>query len=389
MQTDFRSEELQSWVVMRQKPAHKPYRSLTALNKSASTTRVLNLASVALSHGGTPEHGAAPFFRSPLLNRSLVIKHRLRGDDPELPEGRSSTATKVVIPFDPKNLGAGGASFLVGEKGWLDLVEEISDNEENFQRDRAVLECLSELPSFDPFLLREHLRRRNFHPADCYFMISPSDREQMRRFVEIEIGKLIELAYSGQRVSEGSTAKLVEILLSSDTDDRLEPLRQTLRLDGEAYREGIFCWKGFLYYKWALSALLATLRQVVSEIGRLEVADSANAELAAFIQQSRSRLQHTVHRRCREVGLTLRTYDVAFSRLVESGDAVAFRDFLLSAPGMFLELGERVGMISHIASFWRYRFPQGASLRANAEDVLDLLQDFEASLAKPTLYLAA
>lgn len=374
---------------MKPKHVHKPYRSLTALNKTASTTRVLNLAAVMDSHGATPEHAAAPFFQSLLLNRSLVLKHRLRADDPELLMGRQGTATKVIIPFDPRNLGAGGASFLVGEKGWLELVEEISDNEENFRRDRAMLECLSELPSFDPFLLREHLRRRNFHPADCYFTISANDREQMRRFVQVEIGKLIQLAYNGQAVSEGSTIKMVEMLLASDMDDRLEPLRLTLRLEGEAYREGIFSWKGFLYYKWALSDLMVSLRQVIVEIGKLELADSTSHELTAFVHQSRSRLQITIQRRCRDVAQTLQIYDEAFARLTQAGDAVAFRDFLLSAPAMFLELGERVGMISHIASFWRYRFPPGASFRAKSDDVLDLLQDFETGLAQPSMYLAA
>lgn len=374
---------------MKPKHVHKPYRSLAALNKTASTTRVLNLAAVMDSHGKTPEHAASPFFRSLLLNRSLVLKHRLRADDPELLMGRQGTATKVIIPFDPRNLGAGGASFLVGEKGWLDLVEEISDNEENFLRDRAMLECLSELPSFDPFLLREHLRRKNFVPADCYFTISASDREQMRRFVQVEIGKLIQLAYNGQAVSEGSTVKMVEMLLASDMDDRLEPLRLTLRLEGEAYREGIFSWKGFLYYKWALSDLMVSLRQVIAEIGKLELADSTSHELTAFVHQSRTRLQITIQRRCRDVAQTLQVYDEAFAKLTQAGDAVAFRDFLLSAPAMFLELGERVGMISHIASFWRYRFPPGASFRAKSDDVLDLLQDFETGLAQPTLYLAA
>jgi len=374
---------------MKQKQIHKPYRSLTALEKTASTTRVLNLAAIARAHGAEPEHAASPFFRSPLLNRGIVLKHRLRADDAELTDGRRGTATKLIIPFDPRNLGAGGASFLVGERGWLDLLEELSESEENFQRDRSMLECLDQLPSFDPFLLREHLRRRGFRPADCYFAISAADREHMRRFVEVEISRLIELAYGGQSVSERSGGRLVEILLASDTDERLEPLRLTLRLDGEAYREGIFSWKGFLYYKWALNDLMITLRKVIVEIGKLEVADSVSPELVAFIVKSRSRLQITIQRRVVDVSRTIGAYDTAFGQLTQAGDATAFRDFLLQAPAMFLELGERVGMISHIASFWRYRFPPGASLRASSEDVLDLLQDFETGLAQPTLYLAA
>jgi hypothetical protein len=59
---------------------------------------------------------------------------------------------------------------------------------------------------------------------------------------------------------------------------------------------------------------------------------------------------------------------------------MAFRDFLLKAPDMFMMLGERMGVISHIASFWRYRFPDLRSLNAPIEEVVDILQDFEANL---------
>jgi len=50
------------------------------------------------------------------------------------------------------------------------------------------------------------------------------------------------------------------------------------------------------------------------------------------------------------------------------------------APDMFMMLGERMGVISHIASFWRYRFPDQRSLNAPMEEVIDILQDFEANL---------
>lgn len=374
---------------MKSRHAHKPYRSLAALGRSGSTTRVLNLSAVATSHGHTPEYAEQPFFRSPMLNRALVLKHRRRADDAELLDSGRATATKVIIPLDPANLGSGGASFLVGQHAWLDLLAEVSDSDAALAYDRSLLECLDDLPSFDPFLLREHLRRRDFRPADCYFAISAADRAQMRRFVEVEIGKLIDLAYAGRPLGDASSSKLVDILLAADTDERLEPLRLTLRLDGEAYRDGIFSWKGFLYYKWALTSLLETLRAVILEIGRLEVSDRINPELTAFVESSRGRIQRTVQRRCADVTLTLQAYDTAFERLINHGDGVAFRDFLLASPGMFLELGERIGMISHIATFWRYRFPPGASLRASADDVLDLLQDFETGLAQPSMYLAA
>jgi len=59
---------------------------------------------------------------------------------------------------------------------------------------------------------------------------------------------------------------------------------------------------------------------------------------------------------------------------------MAFRDFLMNAPSMFLVLGERIGVIQHIVSFWQYRFPQMTDLVAPTEEIVDILQDFSQNL---------
>jgi hypothetical protein len=59
---------------------------------------------------------------------------------------------------------------------------------------------------------------------------------------------------------------------------------------------------------------------------------------------------------------------------------MAFRDFLLKSPEMFITLGERTGMVSHIASFWRYRFPKGRPLKVELDELFDILQDFHLGL---------
>ena len=56
-------------------------RRLSALQESASTARVLNLVRV---HKMFPDDAAiktAPFFRNKVLDRSLIVKHRLRPND--------------------------------------------------------------------------------------------------------------------------------------------------------------------------------------------------------------------------------------------------------------------------------------------------------------------
>ena len=52
----------------------------------------------------------------------------------------------------------------------------------------------------------------------------------------------------------------------------------------------------------------------------------------------------------------------------------------MAAPSMFHELGERLGALQHIMSFWRFRFPSDVESHITIEEMIDLLNDFEASV---------
>jgi len=369
------------------KPVHKSdrmMRSLRALERTASTSRVLNLLAVEAESSHRPEYAQAPLFRNRTLNTAMVLKHRLRNDDIYLFDEAKPTATKIIIPFDRKDLGLGGQSVFVGQRGWADLVVEACNASGDMSRDLATLRLIDMLPSLDPFLLREHLRRHGVLVANCYFALSTADYDNMQGFVTLEISRLIELAYRGSGgVGRAHAARLVEALLSTDVDERLEPLRDTLVMEGESFKEGVFSWKGFLYYKWMLTKLWPQLTTVGREIGRLIVTGNKDAETSKFIDDSRRRLQGAVLVERAAIMRTLKVYDDAFEDLIENGRPTAFRDFLLRAPEMFLSLGERVGVISHISSYWRYRFPQNEPLTVDVEEAIDILMDFEAGLSVP------
>jgi len=201
----------------------------------------------------------------------------------------------------------------------------------------------------------------------------------MQRFVGGEIARLIELAYGGAG-GGGATNKLVEALLSSKTDERLEPLRLTLQLEGESYREGIFSWKGFLYYKWSLNTLWPQLKEVLVEVAKVRVLGPRDRDLMVLVEEMKVRLRQALEAQVKEVMGYLKAYDQVFDKLTGDGNAVAFRDFLLESPEMFMKLGEGAGTVSHVASFWRYRFPKGRPLMAPMGELIDLLQDFESGL---------
>lgn len=362
--------------------ADRNTRSLVALEKTSSTSRVLNLLAVENSHSDQPEWAEAPFFKNRVLNSAIVIKHRLRADDQFLFGDFRASATKILIPFERTDLTLGGRSFFVGQRGWIELLNEACNSPPDLAHDLEVLRLIDGLPSLDPFLVRESLRRAGFNIAPCYFAISQADLERMHAYVGDAITALVEMALGGSNgaAGAGNLTKLVEALLSTDVDDRLEPLRLTLQLEGESFREGVFSWKGFLYYKWSLSVLWPDLKKVAGEIGNLQITGQRDMETGAYLIAARQRLQSAIVTQKNSIARTLKVYDDAFAGLTTRGDPKVFRDFLLRAPDMFISLGEKVGVISHIGSFWRYRFPLGRPLTCTVDEALDILQDFESGL---------
>jgi hypothetical protein len=152
----------------------------------------------------------------------------------------------------------------------------------------------------------------------------------MTQFVGGEIGRLITLAYRGRAANEANTGRLMEALLGP-RDFEHESLVRTMKV----------------------------------------------------------RLHDNIERQVKLVADYLRVYDGVFHELTQDGNATAFRDFLLRSPEMLMALGEGAGVVSHIASFWRFRFPTGQPLEANVGELLDILQDFEAGLGGEASALAA
>jgi hypothetical protein len=354
-------------------------RTLDQLDSSASTARVLNLWGVARRKSADPEYAEKPFFLSPVLNTSIIVKHRVRGNEAEYFQVPRRSATKVLVPIEKNDLKLGARYVFVGQRKFEDsLHEAFGLRLDPDGPDFRTLKLLDETPSLDPFLLREQLKRNALEPARCYFDVSQSDTQRMFRFAEREIEPLVRMSV-GAASSDGLSAKLTAKILANSADEALEPLRATMQLDQQQYQEGIFCWKAFLYYKWQLGDLLPLAAKVLQQIVVVRPRGPMDDETKSYLAGARENIRRALIIACREVKDTLAVYDGAYLSLTSKGEPLEFRDFLLKAPRLFNDLGERLGGIEHITSFWRYRFAsEGASI--TPEELVDLFQDFESSL---------
>jgi hypothetical protein len=356
-------------------PRDRAFRSLKGLERTGATSRVLNLAAIVARHAERCGERPPPLFSSGVLGGALIIKHRLRPDELSLFRRHRRTATKLVIPIERTDLSLGGRSLFVGQTGWTRMLGALHGERNGDAHDVALLEALDELPSLDPFLVREQLKRRRFETAAAYFVLSPADLDRMYEFVRQELMGLVRLACGADRV-EPESDRLVHAILSGEQDLRLESLRAALHLDEANYGEGLFCWRGLLYYKWVLEDVLPTLATMTGELGEIRLTGARPPAVIDEVYALKSRVAAGLSRRTAQIAEALGEYDVAFGLLRDQVDPSAFARFLMGAPAVFRTLGEDMGALSHVASYWRYRFPADAPLLAPADELTDILEDY-------------
>jgi hypothetical protein len=181
---------------------------------------------------------------------------------------------------------------------------------------------------------------------------------------------------------------MVEALLSNEGPERLDPIRAALRLDPEKFSEGVFSWRGFLYYKWSLEEFWPRIVKVLRDIKVIRPVGKIDSEQAQFLNEIKRSLILGVKASSEDVRRVLAVYDNAYAQLTERQDPKVFREFLLDAPSLFVELGEKIGLMSHVASFWQYRFPEGAPRAADVDELVTMFQDFTQSFGMPLKYAA-
>lgn len=100
-------------------------RSLASLDNVISSSRVLNPNKIYRLYRLNADHRTKPLFSNNLLNRSILLKHRLRQSErSRFMDGRS-VATKTLLPLDTMELKLGAQYLFVGQRDFEDRLCEV------------------------------------------------------------------------------------------------------------------------------------------------------------------------------------------------------------------------------------------------------------------------
>ena len=346
--------------------------------------RVMDLVKINQLHGRTESYKKQPLFQSRTLNRAIIIQHRLRANEIEMFDSPRTVATKLIIPIDRNDLRSGGQYLFLGQKGEQAAIDMVmNDQSPAGARDRRTLAILDSLPSFDPFLVREHLRRDGVNPAPCYFEISSADAARMLAFVRREVEPLSHRSLNAgtRKLAADAPADLAQKLMANDLLDEMEPLRVALQMAPRQFADGVFAWRGMLYYKWVCSEMREQLPDVISEIRTLRPYGYCEQNVLEGLNVARLGITEATNRSLQRSLDILHIYDRAFSGLTERSKPLEFRDFLIEAPQLFSELGEMLSVLHHVVSFWQYRTANALVVRITADELCDIVADFAEGLA--------
>ena len=121
--------------------------------------------------GADPEYKSHPVFQNQTMNTSIIVKHRLRGNEVELFPLPRRTATKLLIPIETNDLRLGARYVFVGQRRFEQSLSEAfgieigGDSPDLKHAGRSWIKS----PTLDPFLLREQQVAPvwSYEPARC------------------------------------------------------------------------------------------------------------------------------------------------------------------------------------------------------------------------------
>lgn len=355
--------------------------SLDGIVATASAARVLNLHALAAETLDDPDYSERPLFIHPILNRSLVMKYNVPLGKEDNLAPRRFNATKVIFPFDQRDLGLGGQALFVDQRDFSNALARLLDYTGlSLERDVVVLQILDGLPTLDPFLVRETLNRQHIDVGRCYSRLSSTDQIEMGAFVAGEVEALVRLCFGEGGANDQRTRRLAQLLLTDQDNAELEPLREIFKMDAAEFSETMFSWKAFLYYGWRSRTLAPMLRSTLSSLLAVQAGCYGQTD-SAFVANAKKQLQGTAISAWRGVAGRLRLYDRALASLTDQGNLDEFRSLLMRGSSLYTELGVRIGLIEQLVSFWSYCFSAKRLAGLSPDDVLDGLRDLMQALA--------
>lgn len=296
---------------------------------------------------------------------------------------KGDIATFLYMPFDIEDIAGGGNSLdLSVARGRADSLYQLTGfqlNEEGHTvaRDRRLIEVIEDLPSLDPFLLRDRLETDGIKAPEAYFEISEAEFQEIKRYILDKFEPITTRVVDPKSPKAAQVAEQFIMKLWEGKDlDYLAPITQVFRIDPEQAGEIYYSWKGVTYYEFQYKRGQRTL---------LGFADWLHTKGAVPSHYVKKAVQEELEAKVRQVATAfarhlknsseiLRIYNQAYEDLfVRGGDARPFIEFLRDSSTLFWDIAASISAMNHGVAVWRQHTAKSTDGKLAADDLTKLL----------------
>jgi hypothetical protein len=323
---------------------------------------------------------ASQFYRCKPLNGTLLIKDTAIGNDARKTGG--SIGTKLYFPFNVDNIYEGGRTIFVHdrllEKAIVGQYGEGAIAKENLDQDLRVLHILDQLPSLDPFLMKDAFLRQRLNVNNDYFVISAEAWNEIEQFMLQRFEPLVKAAFPENVASDDKARQLINTIWEARDLNALKPLITAFRLPENDALDIFASWKGIVYYAFQYQSQKVQLMDMMkwlkaSEAAGAGVPTSERKEMAAMIDLVREQMKNE----WQKIEIIVRQYEDAYDKMFKTKtNSADFLAFLKNSNQIYWEIGNSIGKTNQGLYCWKVmtsRFTDGKVGWLQLQEIMGIL----------------
>jgi hypothetical protein len=302
--------------------------------------------------------GGQFLFKNNSLNRAVFLKLPMKSM--EIQDNRrhiiNKFETKIYFPFE-KNLVRGGQTFFFQDKGFYEAIRQLSDdaylvNDDDYNYDCFILRTLEEMPSLDPFLLKEKFRQKSINVDEAYFSFTKEAWNQIKVFVMQKFRPLIDFAYGDSPPSDKKCMQLTDTLWEANGDNPdIQRLFMAFGAPKEKIDNILYAWKGIMYYENSYTNQSVQTRKLLDWMDGFE---NVLGGVTPDIKEKRHQVRNYIDNNSRDTLKVLHGYIKSYNELfIYKRNASQFIDFLNGCSDSFVEISHTLSRTNIIMQIWK------------------------------------
>ncbi len=297
--------------------------------------------------------------------------------------------TALYLPHDPEQAAGGGLAIYLRQTAFHELMRETfgmdyGGDTSQVQRDRRILEIIDNVPSLDPFLLKNTFVEEGVEVADEYLNLPEEQENAIKLIIQQRILPILDKASGGG--SPEQVLKKSQRFMAAIWNPTLPEAALFIEAFGlePADAPRIFtAWKGISYYKYQFDQRKSGLAAVVNFLSSKQ---SVPVDLAQYrhYQQQQDMFKQAILTKIRtlagRVHGIFRDYEDTYNKLLNHNDPVPFRKFLAGCNNMYWILGYCTTAVAHVIKVYQNYLQAGKAL--TFDDLSRILSYMDLALSR-------